>query len=401
MPIFFFDTIATVKRIRRTRRDLRPRTPDVQPESFSAFYLRLRPAKARVGGARRRVFYFIFIPAKVSPMKCPKCQREHTLKRAENNTVVCAACGSRFSLKTPAKPAAPQPQPSPAPPVYSPNEVEINKFSEQREVPNIAPKTPSQASTPTPPFSQNEALKTASSLFSWSGRSTAKEFLIAFAYYLGAVCAVCVTAALVPSALRFTEDSSFFFTVATVGMLLTGVVFSFFLLVFHVMLFASATRRFRDAGFSPWATLLYLIPPVAPLLTLALALLPSRKPDDSSALVNVETSTSVWRQLLAFSLWKRLLSSKEPSAPNDWPFAVGVFLGALFWVVAFFLYDKTIDTTFIDVVYADIKWESSSETWTGYKFLKFTRPCVYSSFILVNLATLALLVKTRIKSTRK
>ena len=35
LPIFF-DTIATVKHIRRTRRDLRPRTPGVQHAPFSA-----------------------------------------------------------------------------------------------------------------------------------------------------------------------------------------------------------------------------------------------------------------------------------------------------------------------------------------------------------------------------
>lgn len=49
-------------------------------------------------------------------MKCPQCQREHTLKRAENNTVVCAACGSRFPLKTPVKSAAKPTQPPSAAP---------------------------------------------------------------------------------------------------------------------------------------------------------------------------------------------------------------------------------------------------------------------------------------------
>lgn len=55
LAYFFFDTIATVKRIRRTRRDLRPRTPGVQPEAFSTFLRRLRSSKTRVEGVRRHV----------------------------------------------------------------------------------------------------------------------------------------------------------------------------------------------------------------------------------------------------------------------------------------------------------------------------------------------------------
>ena len=47
-------------------------------------------------------------------MKCPKCQQENTLKNAENNAIVSAACGSRFSL-----PASTTSQ-TPPPPVDSP-----------------------------------------------------------------------------------------------------------------------------------------------------------------------------------------------------------------------------------------------------------------------------------------
>lgn len=156
-------------------------------------------------------------------MKCPKCQREQTLQRAENNTVVCAACGSRFPLKTPVQPAAKPPKtPSaanvddallgallsgvkhvdnaPAPPqnaettyplhskptppfnrpTVSPPRVSDNPFATRADA-----GTSKGSTTPTsgaPAQTSNEENRP--SLFSWSGRATQREFLGAVGYYL-------------------------------------------------------------------------------------------------------------------------------------------------------------------------------------------------------------------------
>lgn len=251
-------------------------------------------------------------------MKCPKCQREHTLKRAENNTVVCAACGSRFPLKTPVKPAAPQPQPSPAPsqPTANVDDKTLTALLDGVKHIDDAPAPTQNAettyplrseSTPTPPpvpptqfqdypFDRRGAAETSNdsparksetsaqtsseenrpSLFSWSGRATQREFLGAVGYYLlyslllGIVLGVLfgVLGALVET------DSGALRVVAGLGMFVVGLAGAAGCVAVTLILFAASARRLRDAGLSPYLTLLHFV--VSLPLTIFLAVYPGQ-----------------------------------------------------------------------------------------------------------------------------
>ena len=335
-------------------------------------------------------------------MKCPKCQREHTLKRAENNTVVCAACGASFRLKSHASSATP-PQAPPAVP-QAPPQVVANEPLCSQDTPRSNSFSPKPIADDTPKENQdskNAIIQRTRDFFNWIGRATSKEFLTVFAYYLGALFALCFLSALIFPMFQLWEDNEFLFAATTFVWIGGGVVFSFSFLALNLMLSATAARRLRDAGFSSWLTLLYLAPPIAPLLTLALALLPSSKKNQTSADRENTTSPSLGRQVCAISFWRRMFSTKEPLGDFDWSFAVGLFVATLFLPICFYCYLQLTDSAFIDVVYADIKHEYLSETWTGYKIQKYARPFVYSAFAVANAISFASLVITATKKMSK
>ncbi len=338
-------------------------------------------------------------------MKCPKCQRENTLKRAENNAAVCAACGSRFRLKSPESSATPQAPPTvPQRPSQTPPQVAANEPLRSPNAPNSRSFNPKPSVDDEPKENQgskNAIIQRTFAFFTWTGRATSKEFLTAFAYYLGALFALCVLSALIFPMFQLWENNEFLFSVTAFVWIGGGVVFSFSFLVLNLMLLASAARRLRDAGFSPWLTLLYLAPPIAPLLTLALALLPSSEKNQTSAARENTTSPSLWRQIFAISFWRRMFSTKEPLADFDWPFAVGLYVATLFLPICFYCYIQLTDSAFKDTVCADILYEHFSETWTGYKIQKYARPFVYSTFAVANAISFASLVITATKKTSK
>ncbi|MBR2005172.1 MAG: hypothetical protein IJ991_13460 [Thermoguttaceae bacterium] len=108
-------------------------------------------------------------------MKCPKCQQENTLKNAENNAIVCAACGSRFSL-----PASTTSQ-TPPPPVDSPT---AQFFHKGEQILRDGLASLQNAAHANAADSSKE--KTSASFIrflSWRGRATRKEFLIALLYH--------------------------------------------------------------------------------------------------------------------------------------------------------------------------------------------------------------------------
>ncbi len=333
-------------------------------------------------------------------MKCPKCQREHTLKRAENNAVVCAACGSRFPLKTPAKPAAPQPQPSPAPsqPTANVDDKTLSALLDGVKHIDDAPAPPNAETTyslrsesaPTPPpvpptqfqdspFDRRGAAETSNdsparksetsaqtsseknrpTLFSWSGRATQREFLGAVGYYLlyslllGIVLGVLfgVLGALGEA------DSGALRVVAGLGMLVVGLAGAAGCVAVTLILFAASARRLRDAGLSPYLTLLHFV--VSLPLTIFLAVYPGEtgktdaaaQPQTSEKPRPNATQNAPSSFTPAATLgWRRFFAWNAPAQPTDFPVALGIYAATSVWL---FLH-LTADAYVMNEIYQEV-----------------------------------------------
>ena len=341
-------------------------------------------------------------------MKCPKCQREHTLKHVENNAVVCDACGSRFALPLPAQAAAPKPQPPTAPSSSNANRspeflAKIVADGKRVDAPTAVPQSPtanvdddtlsapldgvnhiadapeptsvsetySLRDEPTPPhvnarpfaardaetpapstprkadaFPQTPPQKQRPSLFCWSGRATQREFLGAVGYYLlyslllGIVLGVlfCVLGALSEAnfgALRVG---------AGLGMFVVGLAGAAGGVVVTLILFAASARRLRDAGLSPYLTLLHFVASLP--LTIFLAVYPGRngqtnaqKPESRSQSPQHSrpSATSDPCNALSFKQFKRFLHWNGRATRREFLIALGYYFGGAFALFALLL----------------------------------------------------------------
>ncbi|MBQ7814247.1 MAG: DUF805 domain-containing protein [Thermoguttaceae bacterium] len=396
-------------------------------------------------------------------MKCPKCQREHTLKRAENNTVVCAACGSRFPLKTPAQPAAPSTQTPVAPsksradlnPQYLDKLIADGKRADAPSQPTAnvddetlsdllsgvkhiddAPAPPQNAETtyslrsePTTPFNrpavspppvgdapfatradvgtsqtsgasaQTSSDENRPSLFSWSGRATQREFLGAVGYYLLYSLALGVFLGLLFGVLGALSeaDSNALRIVAGLGMFVVGLAGAAGCVAVTLILFAASARRLRDAGLSPYLTLLHFV--VSLPLTIFLAVYPGEtgktdaatQPQTSenprpNATQNAPSSfTSAATPPSTATLgWLRFFSWNAPARPTDLPLALGLYALTAVWLVAhlffeFFFFDAVVE------YFSDHDW-LDSDAVLGHVVLNF----IYLVFLFVRLAIFTL-----------
>ncbi len=182
-------------------------------------------------------------------MKCPKCQREHTLKRAENNTVVCAACGSRFLR------------------VKNPPNCSNNDSKNATRSDGAAQSSTSSAPSPqAPTFDANRepaTPKEKTSSFSWNGRISPQEFLsVLFVYLIRyTLLTIILFVTIYPLQIALfgaiAEESiglgiALCLAIITVGSLgLAGIV------VIVLPLLAASAKRLRDAGLSSYWTLLH------------------------------------------------------------------------------------------------------------------------------------------------
>ncbi|MBR4833858.1 MAG: DUF805 domain-containing protein [Thermoguttaceae bacterium] len=402
-------------------------------------------------------------------MKCPKCQREHTLKRAENNTVVCAACGSRFPLKSPAPPAAPSTQTPVAPPKSRAdlNPQYLDKLiadGKRADAPPVddalltellagakrvddAPVPPPFDATypPTPPkidaFStpqfqqtpfadrpqadataQTENEEKGPGLFSWSGRATQREFLGAIGYYLLYSLALGVFLGIIFGVLGALSeaDSNALRIVAGLGMIVVGLAGAAGSVAVTLILLAASARRLRDAGLSPYLTLLHFV--VSLPFTIFLAVYPGQtgqadaqksesRPQTPQAPQNTKNTQNTRSNApqsapaatsSATNGWLRFFSWNAPARPTDLPVALGIYALTAVWLVAhlffeFFFFDAVVE------YFSDHDW-LDSDAVLGHVVLNF----LYLVFLFVRLAIFTLNVTavgvsilTLAKGTRK
>lgn len=417
-------------------------------------------------------------------MKCPKCQQENTLKRAENNTVVCAACGSRFPLKTSAKPAAPTTQTPVAPPKsradlnpqYLDKHIADGKRADALSQPTAnvddetlsdllsgvkhiddAPEASQNAETtyslrsepaPTPPpvsttqfqdspFNRRGAAETPNpsttqasdasaqtssdenrpSLFSWSGRATQREFLGAVGYYLlysfalGIFLGIlfCVLGALSKA------DSGALRVVAGLGMIVVGLAGAAGSVAVTLILLAASARRLRDAGLSPYLTLLHFV--VSLPLTIFLAVYPgetgktdaaaqpqtSEKPRPNATQNTASSFTSAATpSSTATNGWRRFFSWNAPATPKDLPIALGVYALTAVWLIAHLFFDSFINNATVEYFY-DHDWLDRDSVLgpVALNFIQSVLLFVKLAIFTLNLTAIGVSILTLAKGTRK
>ena len=184
-------------------------------------------------------------------MKCPQCQQENTLKNAENNAVVCAACGSRFSL-----PVSTTSQ-TPPPPVDSPTAQFFHKGEQILRDGLSSLTNAAQANVDVADSSKEKTSASFIRFFSWRGRATRKEFLIALLYHYVGLFVLCIHLAPAVFICGALLDEGVEI-VGGIGMLGVVAVATLGSAILIWLLWASSARRLRDAGLSPWLTVLHL-----------------------------------------------------------------------------------------------------------------------------------------------
>lgn len=332
-------------------------------------------------------------------MKCPKCQREHTLKRAENNTIVCAACGSRLPLKTPVPP---------------PNVETTYSFRSEPTSPSFEPPTVSPPPASDNPFAARAAVGTSSdenrpSLFSWSGRATQREFLIAVGYYLlysllGIV--LCVLGAILGALSQ--ANSGALQVVAGLGTLVVGLAGAAVGVAATIILLAASARRLRDAGASPYLTLLHFV--VSLPLTIFLAVYPGEtgKTDAAAQPQTSEKPRSNATQNAPSSFtsaetlgWRRFFSWNAPAQPTDLPIALGAYLATAVLFTIYTIFDVLTNQTLL--VYF-VKHDLFEKNFIGHVALDFIQVILLFfqlAIFALNLTALGVSILTLAKGTRK
>lgn len=408
-------------------------------------------------------------------MKCPKCQREHTLKRAENNTVVCAACGSRFPLKTPAKPAAPAKSPnalSPdkladgkraaAPPVVPQTptaNVDDETLSELHSgVKHIddAPATPQNAETtyplrsePTPPFNrptvspppvgdvpfaaradagtsksstsqtsgasaQTSSGKNRSSLFSWSGRATQREFLGAVGWYLlySLILGIALGVLFGVLGALSQADSDTFRVVAGIGSLVVGLAGAAGGVAVTLILLAASARRLRDAGLSPYLTLLHFVGVSLPF-TIFLAVYPGQtgqadaqksepRPQTPQNSPSNAPSASPSTAAKASNGWRRFFSWNAPAESQDLPIALGLYAATTVWLFLHLAADAYVMNEIYQEVVEEIVFDNKVKAQVVlYNFADLVSDALKLAIYLFNLSWLYALGLATIKQLRQ
>ncbi|MBQ2791367.1 MAG: DUF805 domain-containing protein [Thermoguttaceae bacterium] len=397
-------------------------------------------------------------------MKCPKCQRENTLQRAENNSVVCAACGSRFPLKTPVQPAAKPPKtPSaanvddallgallsgvkhvdnaPAPPqnaettyplhskptppfnrpTVSPPRVSDNPFATRADA-----GTSKGSTTPTsgaPAQTSNEENRP--SLFSWSGRATQREFLGAVGYYLLYSLLLGIVLGVLFALLGALSqaDSDALRVVAGLGTLVVGLAGAAGSVAVQIILLAASARRLRDAGLSPYLTLLHFVVPLP--LTIFLAVYPgqtgqtdarpseprsqtpqAQQPPQPTATQNASspaaTPTPTPTPSTATLGWRRFFSWNAPARPTDLPLALGLYALTAVWLVAHLFFDVFIDNATVEYFY-DRDWLDRDAVFgpVALNFIRLVLLFGKLAIFTLNLTAIGVSILTLVKGTRK
>ena len=370
-------------------------------------------------------------------MKCPNCQREHTLKPVENNAVVCVACGSRFPLKKPSQPVPPQPVPSqpvpsqPAPSQPAPSQPAPSQPAPSQPAPSqpVPPRPVPPRHVPPRPGSAADARTTSDaerpSLYSWSGRATRREFIGAIGYYL-----LYTTLLLLATGILFVilamlraSASDVVQLVATIGAFVILLIIATIDVVVTLIPLAASARRLRDAGLSPYLTLLHLLPFFVSIpFTIFLAVYEGknsetrsqtpkaprpREPQFAPQTESVETPRTPTGNLD----WRRFFSSGAPVKPDDLTIAFAVYAATAVWLFA----HVTCDALFIpfiedglnDPLYDDV-FENDALSFIPFLFqtvaLSFIQ--LFSTFaklaiLTLNLTALAVAILTLVKKARQ
>ena len=186
-------------------------------------------------------------------MKCPQCQSENSLQRDQNNDVVCAACGSRFSLSSP--PSTP-PRPQSPPSGLGDQTTQFLRKGEELLRGGVSTLQNAAHAAADGADSSKEKVRLLR-LFSWRGRASRKEFLIALLYhYVGLlILGILLTPAVFICYALLNEGIEI---VGGIGMLGVVAVATLGSGLLTWLLWASSARRLRDAGLSPWLTVLHL-----------------------------------------------------------------------------------------------------------------------------------------------
>ena len=393
-------------------------------------------------------------------MKCPKCQRENTLKRAENNTVVCAACGSRFPLKTPAKPAAPQPQPSPAPsqpianvddktlsalldgvkhiddaPAPTPN-VETTYSLRSESAPTPPPVPPTQfkdytfdrrgaAETPDDSTARKSEISAQTSseenrpsLFSWSGRATQREFLGAVGWYILWSCVAAIFFWFAAGLFSNASQSEELDNPLSLAQLLVTFLLGLASLAGYgaatLFFFAASARRLRDAGLSPYLTLLHFV--VSLPLTIFLAVYPGQTGPTDAPKSEPRLQTPQAQQSpqpnatpapsTATLGWLRFFSWNAPARPTDLPLALAAYFTTAFLVATYTIFDvwfcQTAFSYFAEHfdTHYDLFEKNFSFSLFALDFIQTISLFFQLSFIALNLTALGVSILTAAKSFR-
>lgn len=196
-------------------------------------------------------------------MKCPKCQQENTLKNAENNAIVCSACGLHFS-----SPSSTTSQTPPSP-VDSPTAQFFHKGEQILRDGLASLQNAAQTNAGGADSSKEKTSASFIRFFSWRGRATRKEFLTALlCHYVGlVVLGVLLTPAAFICGALLDEGVEI---VGGIGMLGVVAVATLGAALLTWLLWASSARRLRDAGLSPWLTVLHLVISVPLVVFLAI-----------------------------------------------------------------------------------------------------------------------------------
>ncbi len=419
-------------------------------------------------------------------MKRPKCQREHTLKRAENNTVVRAACGSRFPLKTPAKPAAPSTQTPVAPPKSRAdlNPQYLDKLiadGKRAAAPPVVPQSPtdnvddetlsnllsgvkhiddapaptpnvettySLRSEPTTPFNrptvspppvgdalfaaradvetsqtsgpsaQTSSEENRPSLFSWSGRATQREFLGAVGWYILWSCVAAIFFWFAAGLFSNASQSEELDNPLSLAQLLVTFLLGLASLAGYgaatLFFFAASARRLRDAGLSPYLTLLHFV--VSLPLTIFLAVYPGQTGPTDAPKSEPRPQTTQAQQppqpnatpapSTATLGWRRFFSWNAPARPTDLPVALAVYFTTAFLLATYTIFDvwfcQTAFSYFAEHfdTHYDLFEKNFSFSLFALDFIQTISLFFQLSFIALNLTALVISILTAAKSFR-
>lgn len=189
-----------------------------------------------------------------------------------------------------------------------------------------------------------------------------------------------------------------------------------------IILLAASARRLRDAGLSPYLTLLHFV--VSLPLTIFLAVYPGQTgrtdapkseprpqtpqaqqqprptatPNESSSF----TSAAIPVPSSATLGWRRFFSWNAPARPTDLPVALGLYALTAAWLVAHLFFDVFIDDATVEYFY-DHDWLDRDAVFgpVALNFIQLVLLFGKLAIFTLNLTAIGVSILTLVKGTRK